>query len=241
MGQVPNKNSKSKYLIVGGGKLARHFLHYFNLVGIHYLSCTRKNLSEFVKLSENVDRILLLIRNDEIESFIKEHKNKIASQKIWIHCSGVLSIDEAESAHPLASFSNVLFDKQFYSTIPFITEKGRKNFRELFPQLHNPSFEINKGQKEIYHAWCSMAGNFTTILWQNFFSFLQKDLHLQLNVAYPFLFTISQNLIHANDPLTGPLKRGDSETIELHLRLLKDSPMEDVYKSFVKLYEKNFL
>lgn len=241
MRQVPNKNSKSNYLIVGNGNLAGHFRHYFNLVGLHYLSCTRKNLNEFVKLSDKTDRILLLIRDDEIESFIKKHRDKISPQKNWIHCSGVLSIDEAESAHPLASFSNVMFDKKFYSTIPFITEKGRKTFRELFPQLHNPSFEITKEQKEIYHAWCSMAGNFTTILWQNFFSFLEKDLHLQFNAAYPFLSTVSQNLIHSYDPLTGPLKRGDSKTIERHLHLLKDSPLEDVYKSFVKLYEKNFL
>ena len=245
MGQVPNKSGKPKYLIVGNGRLAKHFLHYFNLLGVSYIQCARENLNEFVKLSnpsdkpESVDRILLLIRDDQIENFIREYKSKISHQLIWIHCSGVLSIEEAESAHPLASFSEVLFDLRFYKSIPFITEKGRKNFHELFPQLQNPSFEIYKEEKELYHAWCSIAGNFTTILWQNFLNYLKDDLLLPSHAAYQFLASISENLIRSNDPLTGPLKRGDTKTIERHLRQLKNSPLEDVYKSFIKLFEKS--
>ncbi|MEW6702639.1 MAG: DUF2520 domain-containing protein [Bacteroidota bacterium] len=243
MGQVPNKKGKPKYLIVGNGRLAKHFLHYFELLGVSYIQFVRENLNEFVQLSnaaarsEVSDRILLLIRDDQIENFIHEYKSKIAPQLIWIHCSGVLSIEEAESAHPLASFSEVLFDLQFYKSIPFVTEKGRKNFHELFPQLQNPNFEINKEEKELYHAWCSIAGNFTTILWQNFFNYLKDDLLLPKEVAHQFLASISENLIKSNDPLTGPLKRGDAKTIERHLLQLKNSPLEDIYKSFIKLFE----
>ncbi len=245
MGQVPNKSGKPKYLIVGNGRLAKHFLHYFDLLGVSYIQCVRENLNEFVKLSnpsgksESVERILLLIRDDQIENFICEYKSKISPQSIWIHCSGVLSIEEAESAHPLASFSEVLFDLPFYKSIPFVTEKGRKNFHELFPQLQNPNFEIYKEEKELYHAWCSIAGNFTTILWQNFFNYLKDDLLLPNRAAHQFLVSISENLIKSNDPLTGPLKRGDAKTIERHLHQLKNSPLEDVYKSFIKLYEKS--
>lgn len=245
MGQVPNQIDKPKYLIVGNGLLAKHFLHYFDLLGVSYIQCVRENLNEFVKLSHqsdkhgSVDRILLLIRDDQIENFIREYKNKIAPQSIWVHCSGVLSIEEAESAHPLASFSEVLFDLRFYKSIPFVTEKGRKNFHELFPQLQNPSYEIYKEEKELYHAWCSIAGNFTTILWQNFFNYLKDDLLLPSQAAHQFLVSISENLIKSNDPLTGPLKRGDTKTIERHLRQLKNSPLEDVYKSFIKLFEKS--
>lgn len=245
MGQVPNQIDKPKYLIVGNGRLAKHFLHYFDLLDVSYIQYVRENLNEFVKLSnpsdksESIERILLLIRDDQIENFIHEYKNKISPQLIWIHCSGVLSIEEAESAHPLASFSEVIFDLRFYKSIPFVTEKGRKNFHELFPQLQNFNFEIYKEEKELYHAWCSIAGNFSVILWQRFFHFLENQLTIPAGSAYPYLKSVTQNLMLSKDPLTGPIKRGDSKTIEKHLDQLKGSPLEDVYKSFIKLFEKS--
>ncbi len=241
MGQVPSNESKPKYLIVGSGKLAKHFIHYFDLIGVTYLHCTRKNLADFVTLAATVEKIILLIPDDQIENFIANYKSKIPQEKIWIHCSGMLSIEEAESAHPLASFSEVLFDFQFYRTIPFVTEKGRKNFQELFPELQNPSLEIRREDKELYHAWCSMAGNFTTILWLQFFRYLEIDLNIPRQAAHQFISSISENLFKSADPLTGPLKRNDKNTIERHLKQLRNHSFENVYKSFVDLFKSSQL
>ena len=71
-----------------------------------------------------------------------------------------------------------------------------------------------------------------------FFNYLKDDLLLPSQAAHQFLVSISENLIRSNDPLTGPLKRGDAKTIERHLRQLKNSPLEDVYKSFIKLLRR---
>lgn len=240
-----SSDSNTNYLVVGDGRLARHFCYYFQLLSIPYIQCKRENLNEFGSLSSSLGdsgvngRILLLINDDQIRPFIDEHRQKAPSDTIWIHCSGLLSLDEVENAHPLASFSRMLFHDEFYKSIPFVTVKGKMGFHELFPQLPNPSFEIDKDQKELYHARCSIAGNFTTILWQHFFQYLQKDLQLPKQMAYPFVQSIVENLLHSDDPLTGPLKRGDAKTIKRHLDKLKHSPLEDVYRSFINLYKRS--
>ncbi len=237
MGQVP-KHSISKYLIVGSGNLANHFTRYFSLMNINHSQIIRQNIDEFENYALNAERILILINDDQVEKFVTQHRKGLLQDKIWIHCSGMLSIENAEGAHPLTSFSEELFNLKFYKSVPFITEKGRMIFSQLFPLLPNPSYSIPKEKKELYHTWCSMAGNFTTILWQNFFNYLKDDLLLPSQAAHQFLVSISENLIRSNDPLTGPLKRGDAKTIERHLSQLKNSPLEDVYKSFIKLFEK---
>ena len=243
MEKTPDNNTDIHFLVVGNGRLAKHFCHYFDLSAVSYIQCKREDLNEFSRLtatignSESLGRILLLINDDQIQSFIETYKQTAPSDLIWIHCSGLLSIAEAESAHPLASFSKVLFPDDYYQTIPFVTERGKMGFRELFPQLPNPCFEISKEQKELYHARCSIAGNFTTILWQNFFQYLQAELHMPEQMAYPYLQSVLDNLLHSDDPLTGPIKRGDTRTIDRHLSQVKDTPLEDVYMSFINLYE----
>lgn len=235
MRQVP-KQDKSKYLIVGGGNLANHFKHYFSLLNISYIQITRQNVNEFEKYALKAERILILINDDRIEEFVALHCKRELQDKIWIHCSGVLSINNAEGAHPLASFSEELFDLEFYKSVPFITEKGRKTFNQLFPSLPNPSFTIPKEKKELYHTWCSMAGNFTTILWQNYFQFLENELSIPRSYAQKYIYSITHNLIYSKDPLTGPLKRGDGKTIQMHLEQLHGSTFKEVYKSFVKVF-----
>ncbi len=238
MGQVPNQIDKPKYLIVGNGRVAKHLVHYFNFLEITFQHCTRENLSEFGKLSDPVEKILLLVRDDEIEDFYLAHKNEVTSEKIWIHCSGLLSIYGIQSAHPMASFTKHLFDLEFYESIPFVTEKGERKFSELFPEFPNPSFEIEQERKELYHAWCSIAGNFSVILWQHFFHFLENQLTIPAESSYPYLKSVTQNLMLSKDPLTGPIKRGDSKTIEKHFDQIKGSPLEYVYQSFLKLYHQ---
>lgn len=237
MGQVPL--SKSKYLIVGNGRLAKHFIHYFNLLGIPHIQFTRTSNLPFNEAAKDTDKILVLIKDDFIEEFIYQNRNSVSTDKIWIHSSGMLSLENVESAHPLASFTDSFFDLEFYKSIPFATERGKLPFQKLFPELPNPSFEIDKESKAIYHTMCSIAGNFTTILWQNFFKFIEENLKVEKSFAYPYLKSILFNLINSNDPLTGPLKRNDINTIQNHLKQINNTPLEDVYKAFIKLYNYN--
>jgi len=228
---------KAKYLIVGNGKTAKHISRYFELLSIPFNSWNRNESILFEKKVTGEKKILLPISDDQIEKFIEEHKSKVNSQILWIHFSGVLPTTLAESAHPLFTFHNSLYDLETYKSIPFITEKGRKTFYELFPELPNASYEIEASQKSLYHAWCSIAGNFTSILWAEFFNRLENKFHLPKETAFPYLKQVATNTLANPNSLTGPLVRGDKETIQKHLETLRDDDFYKIYNSFKELYE----
>lgn len=232
MGQVPETQSAG-YLIAGNGRLAKHFSRYFDLLGISYKSWFRNSSVSFEESLPGIKKVLLLISDDQIEQFIKTHKSSVSESVTWIHCSGSLSTPLAESAHPLMTFSRELYDLSTYTELTFVTEMGRKDFKSLFPELPNKSIAINPFQKAYYHAWCSIAGNFTSIIWNQFFIRLEKELGINRETAYLYLDKIVQNIKSIPDPLTGPLARKDFITIEKHLAALANDPFEIVYKSFL--------
>ncbi len=237
MRQVPKKHFIYSYLIVGNGKLSKHFQKYFSLKNITFSVITRNLINDFNSLASLSERILVLIGDDNIEQFILSHKDETEKDKVWIHCSGAISTSFAESAHPLMTFSDELYDLATYEQIPFITEQGRKRFKELFPQLNNPEYSIKSEDKILYHTLCVTSGNFTTILWQNFFNYL-KSKNIPQDAAYEFLKATTNNLMISQDPLTGPIKRNDKKTIKTHLEVLKYSPLKKMYKAMLDLYDE---
>ncbi len=237
MGQVPEEQPKPAYLIVGNGKLAKHIKYYFNLCGISYLHWHRNSVMEFSQIAENVLKILLLINDDSIVDFIETYSNKLKSDKIWIHCSGALTTTLAECAHPLMTFSDELYDMETYHSIPFITEEGKRSFSELFPELGNPSIAIPSEKKVLYHAWCVISGNFTTILWESAFKEFEANFGIEKKHLLPYMKRTFDNLTTMDSSLTGPLARGDIQTIQKHKDLLKNTPYEKIYNSFCYLFE----
>ena len=237
MGQVPKRNENRPYLIVGNGRLATHFRRYFSLLGVEHWHWWRGSDSQFNDHANCSEKIILLISDRAIESFVQKHKRPSMENKSWIHCSGSLSTPLAESAHPLMAFPESLFEDDVYSGIPFITEEGRAEFSKLFPELTNPYFAIPSRVKPLYHAWCVMSGNFTTILWQRFFDILRRKFDLPPDVSHAYLNQICHNLQNSLEPLTGPLVRNDTKTIGKHLDTLKDDPYRPVYEAFLKAYQ----
>ncbi len=237
MRQVPSINNPYSYLIVGSGKLSRHFQHYFSLKKISYKIWTRQSEELFETFGNQAIRILVLIKDDEIENFISANQQKLSGNKVWIHCSGMLSTNLADSAHPLMTFTDKLYDLDFYEKIPFVLEKGRNSFKKLFPELNNPNYKIESDQKILYHAYCVLSGNFTTIIWQFFFDYLRNN-KIPKTAAYPYLKATAENLISLDNPLSGPIERKDTKVISKHLKSLNNHPLKMVYKSLLDAYEK---
>jgi predicted short-subunit dehydrogenase-like oxidoreductase (DUF2520 family) len=231
------KNNSYSYLIVGNGKLSKHFQYLFANKNISFKLWFRGSNESFESVCIEAEKILVLIKDDEILSFIEENKPLVDQKKIWIHCSGMLSTPLAESAHPLMTFNEKLFDSKEYDSIPFITEKNRSTFLELFPDLINPNFQIDSNDKILYHAFSVMSGNFTTILWKSFFNFLASR-DIPHSTAYNYLNRIVNNLQNDNSPLTGPIQRNDVNTIYKHLEALENNPFRNVYISFLEVYDQ---
>lgn len=233
--QVPEHKTPT-YLIVGNGKVSRHFQLYFTSLNIPFGVWTRSSGQGFVESALPAKKILLPINDDAIVPFVTGHLAEL-EDKTWIHFSGLLSTPLAESAHPLMTFGHELYEPEFYAQVPFITEEGRKPFSGLFPELSNPNYQIPHDKKPLYHAFCVMGGNFTTILWNSFFAELQR-LGIPQQAALPYLNKISDNLVSDSQPLTGPFERNDQKTILKHREVLEGHPLKGIYEAFFEFYKQ---
>ena len=127
-----------------------------------------------------------------------------------------------------------------YERIPFVGEKGRIGFSDVFPSLPNPYYGISADDRLLYHTLCTMAGNFSMLLWDKLFQTFEQELNLPRHVAFPYLKQVTANMVDATTtiPHTGPLARGDVDTIAQHLRTLDGDPYRPVYEAFVRAVEE---
>ena len=237
MRQVPAFDA-SPFGIVGNGRVARHFQHYFTLLGLPVCAWARRleapSPPEALALCQTV---LLLLPDAAIVPFIEAWP--ALREKQLVHFSGSLVTPTAEAVHPLMTFGLDLYDLTDYRAIPFILDTGGTPFAELLPGLPNPAFSIRAADRPYYHALCVMAGNFSTLLWMKLFDELQRRFDIPPSAAHPFLGRVTANLMaDAGRALTGPLPRGDTDTIASNLKTLDGDPFQAVYTAFVRAYEQ---
>lgn len=241
MGQVPDVT----YLLVGGGRLARHLQFYLRSLDLKLQTWTRREpVSEFKLKLGTASHVLLAIPDREIENFV--NSNLGGFKGAIVHFSGSLVTPLAKSAHPLMTFAESLYPLEKYSSIPFIVEAGSK-LSDLLPLLPNRSFKIDPAKKALYHAYCVMSGNFTTLLWEKFFVDLKTELGIPSSAASAYLKQIAQNLVDVAEGrtpsvLTGPLVRGDLATVNKNISALDKNfdPYAGVYRAFLTAESNRF-
>lgn len=232
MRQVP------QYLIVGNGRVARHFRHYFSLLNIPVLHWHRPQPALRLKeLLSAATHVLLLISDQAIEPFIAEYLHNTAALRI--HFSGALVSKQAHGAHPLMTFNTGLYTLDKYQSIPFVMDAAAPAFETLLPGLPNRHVTLAPELKAKYHALCVLSGNFSCLLWQKFFEALTSEFHLPADIGHAYLRQQMENLLEDyRSAFTGPLARGDTATIKKNLAALEGDPFQNIYQSFVDLKEK---
>lgn len=231
---------KTHYTIIGGGRLARHFAHYFSLLGISYNQWQRSSTSSARSLQEKLNdssHVLLLISDSAISGFLQQCP--FLYEKMIIHCSGAHSFPGTVGVHPLMTFGDDYYDLDVYTSVPMVCEASKQpeqQFEQLFPQLNNPVYSIRREDKALYHAYCVSAGNLSQIIQQLSVEGLQR-LGLPEEVMHIYLNQNLKNFI-AQGPaaLTGPLVRSDQVTIDANLEALKGLPMENIYRQIARQY-----
>ena len=237
MRQVPARDA-APLGIVGSGRVARHFRHYFELLDLPVCTWSGREPSPSPPDAlAACGTILVLIRDAAIVPFIEAWP--ALQQKRLVHCSGSLVTPLAEAAHPLMTFGPELYELADYRAIPFVLDAGGAPLAELLPGLPNPSFAIPAADRPRYHALCVMAGNFSTLLWVKLFDELEQRFGVPASAAHPYLARVTANLIvEGEQALTGPLVRGDQGAIDMNLQSLEGDPFHAVYTAFVRAYEE---
>lgn len=244
MGQVPvvPTDKKRVHGIYGSGRLARHLIHYLSNINIPLVVTSRAQsplLDDAAEALEPSDVIWLAVSDTAIRpmyDLLRAHP--LLGQKIFVHASGAYFDSEISGFHWLQSFGTTLYPLERYRKIALIADLKSNPYS--FPELPNPLYRIKPENKARYHALCSLAGNFSVLLWQKLARDFQNTLGLPKEAWTPYLEQVFLNLAETPDTaLTGPLVRGDERTLNAHLNALATDPYGSVYEAFISAYQNS--
>jgi predicted short-subunit dehydrogenase-like oxidoreductase (DUF2520 family) len=196
--------------------------------------------------------VFITVPDDRIAHVVSELN---ASDICWtgktvFHCSGLHPAGilkplkdrgaSIASFHPIQSFSGKMPHIKTFRGISFGLEGGKKALflaRSLVLDLGGRPMIIQSQQKPLYHAACSISSNFLVVILDTaaaLFKAAGLDENQALAVLLPLVEGTLENLKNQGigSALTGPVIRGDEETIRTHLEALK------AYPEIKELYEK---
>ena len=171
-------------------------------------------------------------------------------EKLFLHTSGVHSTDVLRpikekgfttgSAHPLLSFSAAESTAEKLRETWFTIECNEDEGNELpdfFKKTNNPVLRIDSKHKALYHTACSMLANYLVTLTDISYQIFENagiEKETMRKATIPLLESVLENTKNkeGKEALTGPVKRGDINTIKLHLESLQNSNPE-----FVEIYK----
>ena len=134
------------------------------------------------------------------------------------------------SVHPMYAFSDKFTSYKQLNQVMFTAEGDKEALAELCPlleRLGNPVFVIKGKKKERYHAAASLISNMMIGLYQ-----MGIDMLVDCGFSETEARSLVKPLVEGNiqhllgtspeQALTGPIERGDVETIKKHLAQLTD-------------------
>ena len=199
------------------------------------------------------DAIFLTVPDGQIAYMAKtisELDEALLDEKILCHTSGALSSQVFSgmsshvygySIHPMYAVSSKLESYTNFSQ-SYITIEGDHKFlmyfRNLFESLGHKVSVIAADKKVLYHAAAVYASNLVIALYSKATKLLTdcgftKD---EANKALKPLFMNNATKLYESSPvesLTGPVERGDIETINKHLGAL-DNDEREIYRLLSK-------
>jgi predicted short-subunit dehydrogenase-like oxidoreductase (DUF2520 family) len=213
---------------------------------------TNTRAFEKEELINAADVIFITVKDDQIQNVIETSINAFSDlkEKTFIHMSGVHSSKVLIAAHrkgadiyalhPLQSVSNIeKAAKDFEDTYFSMESIGKKNKHiEKILSTVNHYFEIEPDQKSVYHMAACIFSNYLTTL-MDFGLELTSSIGIDKDKAFEAMLPLINGTIKniknggIEHSLTGPLARGDVETIKSHLASYKK--MNQEYKDFYQV------
>lgn len=198
------------------------------------------------------DITFITTKDDKIELICAELVNKKLLQpgSIVLHCSGSLSSDVLATAknvncyiasvHPIKSFAD---PKEVVSTFngTYCAIEGdveaKEKLKKLFACIGAVVMEIRKESKKKYHSASVMANNYlVTLHYSAVQNFMKSGIEepVAIKLASSMMNDALKNLhkFSHHDALTGPIKRGDVQTVKGHVDAFADDEvMQNIYTS----------
>lgn len=229
--------------IIGKGRVGYSFYLFLKEKGFDVGMFSRREGGELFKRG---DILFIATRDEEIEGVSRQYSYLDFS--VFCHFSGALTSEilpkdrERASFHPLQSFAEP--NPNLWMNITVVvegTDKAVNVLRNFSENLGLRFKTIKRDEKVLYHASAVLLSNLIyvpLITSERIF----KNLGLERKDYEKLLLTSVKNFLRfGKDGLTGPIRRGDFKTVEMHkrgLRELNKEIYEQLTNFLIKLLEK---
>jgi predicted short-subunit dehydrogenase-like oxidoreductase (DUF2520 family) len=228
--------------IIGSGNLAHHLVQAMlnaniDLKGIWARDTDKaKEMGQLYgvpvfnalnQIPQETDLVLLAISDGAIEQLA----NGIQTHGIIAHCSGILPVASLGSKQhcgvfwPVQTFSkNQKIDFKKVPVVVQATDEEDQRILEVFADLIAAQAIICKeSQRQMLHLAAVFVNNFSNHLFALTKDLLQSN-ELPFEVLKPLIQETAHKIIEMDPALaqTGPAKRGDTISLNIHRNLLKD-------------------
>ena len=215
--------------------------------------------SSFKKLSEKGGPEILIIvtRDNRIKEVAqKAIRNAGVNLRLIVHCAGSLPPNilpmtpnvMRATFHPIQTFAKP--DSKLFKGVAFTISTPDRSATTILKKLAKElggaqTLELGPYALPLYHSMIVYGANFTILL-GTALEEISKAVSIaepQMKSAFkPILLQAVTNMLSGNTRkvLTGPIARGDNETIERHRKALKKLPPEIIrlYDDFLKLAKR---
>ncbi|RUR20600.1 DUF2520 domain-containing protein [Legionella sp. km535] len=210
------------------------------------------NAVESLNQLPQADVTWITCSDDSIETIVTQliQDSVLKPNSFVIHCSGALNSEllkplkmagcSIASFHPLKAFKTGYLDSMAFNQIDCVVE-GDPEVCEwlngIFSSLAARVIPIQPEAKIKYHAAATIASNYLITL-----ASASEELLLQAGIPQYQARAMICNLMQGNinnlsnttpidESLTGPLCRGDTQTLSLHLKTINNPMIRALYKT----------
>ncbi len=188
--------------------------------------------------------ILITVADRDIPKVVKElTESPVAwAGKTVLHCSGLLPSAVLSplgkkgaaigSLHPVQSVCGKRPVRSRFRNVYFGLEGERRSLtvaRRIVKALGGRPLMLRAKDKPLYHAACGIASNYLVVVLEIAISLL-REIGLSEEFAGRVLFPLVEGTLRnaqefgVEGSLTGPVVRGDVETVRAHLKALRSRP-----------------
>jgi predicted short-subunit dehydrogenase-like oxidoreductase (DUF2520 family) len=159
----------------------------------------------------------------------------------WVaHVSGATPLAALEpherrfSLHPLQTFTRARGPEQLdgaWAAVTAETDAARAEARELAALLRLRPFDLADDGRVLYHAGAAFASSYVVTLYRAAASLFER-----VGAPPEALVPLMRRTIDNDFQMTGPIVRGDRETVDAHIRALHDRApaLEGLYRTLAE-------
>ena len=251
-----------RVFIIGPGHVGRGLFRAFRASGVEVVGLHGKRASGVATSTGNIPAeasranvVIVCVRDPQLDDAIAEvtvaaGEGRIARGAVILHTSAIAEPVGLKTLrdggfpggtfHPLVPFSDPDVSAELLrkAWIGIDGENAAKNAsRRLAGHLGARTLEIPPGKKPAYHAAAVISSNFPVVL-ASVAGHLLHDIGIPDASAYQAVESLMSGALAnmkqmlPDDALTGPVVRGDAETVGKHVRALHGHEMAlDVYRA----------